>query len=345
MATIPKSNSIIRTKVFKGKFEDVWSIVADLKEYSRWNPWQILENVDAPEGYTEGVPTKSNMEYSTETNTVGGYQKWNSRVLGKGELHIKSIEKDNNQGTIISELLFYMNRKSNKKTSSESIITIEKLEGGYVRATWQLNWSLPLFIRFMHKPMSELLSIDYDRGLDNISHIAGDTSNPYSLSFLGIRQTPRTQYIGMKFKGSNEALEHSKATIINSLNKEVEAQNLKVQGHSSFIIFKKINIWKRSVSTIICVPVETLPSTLPKKFVKGVYNPSNSLVVKLTGSHEHRYKAWSYATALAKGNEAYKPAKAILCEPPCEVVLKGMDDTNHAKEYETLIVINMKKRG
>lgn len=138
-----EKNAIIRKSV-----TEVMNNVADLNQYSRWNPWQ--QSDPGAKGTITGIP-----------NTIGHRYAWQGKKVGIGQLTIRDIDEHHVHFT----LEFF---KPFKSTASDDW-QFEEWGEGDTKVTWSNNGSLPLPIARLMGPMiTKNLNRQFEEGLENL---------------------------------------------------------------------------------------------------------------------------------------------------------------------------------
>lgn len=138
-----EKNAIIRKSV-----PVVMNNIADLNQYSKWNPWQ--QSDPGASGTITGTPA-----------TIGHRYAWDGKKVGKGQLTIRDIDS--------SHIHFTLEFFKPFKSIASDDWRFEEWGDGEAKVTWSNNGPLPFPIARLMGPMiTKGLNKQFEEGLDNL---------------------------------------------------------------------------------------------------------------------------------------------------------------------------------
>ena len=147
---MPDKYYIERSIVIDKPVDSVFSLVSDLNNYVKWDPWSNQE-------------INKNIKFYGKGNTQS--YEWDGDTIGKGKLEITSIEF--NKRIVYKLTLFepWENIAFNE-------ILVDRINGK-TQVIWKMygNLSYP-FGRFMKNKIENMIAKDFDKGLYNLKKIA-----------------------------------------------------------------------------------------------------------------------------------------------------------------------------
>ena len=150
-ALLPGKYHIEHSTIIKKSVEDVMDKVADLNNYSKWNPWQIKE-------------TKGKIKISGVPKTVGHSYSWQGRRVGTGSLTIRAIDGRH----VHFDLEFIKPWKSVAKDNW----FFEEWGNAETKVTWQNNGNLPFPVpRLLGRMIHKNLEKQFNEGLKSLKKL------------------------------------------------------------------------------------------------------------------------------------------------------------------------------
>lgn len=150
---LPSRKTLEWSLEIKADAEKIFNLVSDFSNYKKWNPWSARE----PEAHGEmsGTP-----------RSVGHKWLWDGKVIGRGYLQIREIEKAK---SIVSDLVFEKPRKM------ESLDTWKFEDRG--NGTTLVTWGHTAFLgypmgRIFGLMLNKMLGKDFEQGLQNLKKLS-----------------------------------------------------------------------------------------------------------------------------------------------------------------------------
>ena len=145
---LPGKYHVEKNAIIKKSVVTVMNNVADLNQYSKWNPWQ--QSDPGAKGTITGEP-----------NTIGHRYAWQGKKVGEGQLTIREIDNHH----VHFNLEFFKPFKSKASDDWQ----FEEWGEGETKVTWSNNGPLPLPIARLMGPMIvKGLNKQFEEGLDNL---------------------------------------------------------------------------------------------------------------------------------------------------------------------------------
>ncbi len=146
--------TVERSRTIEAPVGQVYPLVADLTQWTRWSPWEDLD-------------PDLHRAYSGADSGVGAVYAWSgNRKAGAGRMEIIQAQPDE---LVKIDLRFEKPFKSHSTTTFTFVP-----EGERTRVTWRMNGSRPALIRVTQKffDMDKLMGKDFERGLDRMALVA-----------------------------------------------------------------------------------------------------------------------------------------------------------------------------
>jgi len=150
-AMLPDRYHIEHFTVIKRSISDVKEKVADLNNYAKWNPWQIMEKQG--EYHVTGTPKTPGHKYS-----------WQGKKTGIGSLTLRDLDYQH----VHFDLEFIKPWKAKAKDNW----LFEEWGRGETKVTWQNNGDLPFpLARLMGPFLKKNLNKQFAEGLNNLKNL------------------------------------------------------------------------------------------------------------------------------------------------------------------------------
>ena len=299
--------TVKKSILINAPLEKVYASVRDLRQWTKWSPWLIVE----PE---------CESTYTDDGKTCG----WDGRIIGSGEMEITSEEANQ---SIDYQLRFL---KPWKSISSANFSFSQK--EGQVEAIWTMHGSVPFFMFFMKSMMSAFVGMDFERGLKMLKDYMETGSVPCDLEFIGQQKFSGFQYVGIAtrcpFSAMNECMERDFKKLLSWL-KESGSQPSAVP----FSIYRKWNVVKEIAEYTLGFPLASVPSNVPDGFVVGEMPSCEVYSIKHTGPFRHLSNAWSSGMFRARA-KVFRQCKKIT---PFETYETNPEDI---PELETVTIVH-----
>ena len=262
---------VVRRRVIKAKPEDIYPIVADLKNWPTWSPWLIHE-------------PNSALEFGSVTDAKDGWYSWEGKHIGSGKIvHKELIENE----SIEQDIVFYKPMKSNSH-----IYWRFNAVGDDTEVTWGMRGKMPFLFRWMARMMDGIVGKDYEIGLGLLAMKAGDMSEPFELDFLGEVEVEAQDYIASHFSGT---LEDMKLEMRHAFPKVLQAaadNGMAING-APFTLYHEFN--KRDMLVICDIAVPVAEAKDVDGLISGTLLGQKYSRTMLKGSYEQLDKTWHSA--------------------------------------------------
>lgn len=148
---LPSSYNIEKSTIIKKPVPEVMEKVADLHNYARWNPWQMME-------------PGSKMTITGTAKIPGHSYGWNGKKIGEGRLTLRSIDH--------KHVHFALEFIRPWKSEANDNWMFEEWGTGETKITWQNNGSLPYpMARLMGSVLNKSLNKQFEDGLKNLKKL------------------------------------------------------------------------------------------------------------------------------------------------------------------------------
>lgn len=305
LASLEGQYNIDRSLKINAPIEDTYNAVVDFKTWPRWSPWLMHE----PETV---------ISYSDHFQQEGGYYSWDGKLVGAGKLTHK---KFHDKYSIDQEIEFIRPFKS--------ICTVGwtfKEVDGLTEVHWTMQGRMPFLFRFMTKMTIDMISKDYDLGLNLLNgYLNKDNPHP-EISFKGTQQLDGFQYACKSFKGNMQEM----VTAMESGFPELilQTEKLGITQGLPLTIYHKMDPAKLYFECDIAVPVNRqadISDLQLKNFNSGKY-----FKVECCGDYKFLelgwYKAFSHVKMLKLKLDMKRPSLEVYENNPQDIV-----DTNVIK--------------
>lgn len=309
MAEISISESILINE----KAEEVYAYLREFKNWPEWSPWLICE----PDAQVEF----GNSEYS-----------WNGELVGSGTM---TIEKE----TPHQQIDFVLEFRKPWKSKAEVSMRIES-QGANSRLTWTMQSKLPFYLFWLKATMTQLISMDYQRGLKMLKEVLEDGRIHSVLDFVGEQQIEGTPYIGIERHVAMDSMECTMGEDFEKLMSWVakaDPQVLADESQKPFTVYQKWDLAKQLVHYRVCQPLKSQATEVPYGFVSGERPSCEAYVVGHSGAYRHLGNAWSAAMLRARAR-LFKQSKSVM---PFEKYVT-MPDERGEKDTITLVCLPLK---
>ncbi len=141
-----------------GDNEKIFNEIADFHTWQNWNPWMTTDS------------TMIN-SFTIDTNYIGSKWKWDSKILGIGEVTILKVNKPK---FIQSKLHFILPK--------ESVVIeewkVEQIDAKQVKVSWKHSGELNYpFGRFLGLWATNILEPSFEKGLKKLKNILEQKEN------------------------------------------------------------------------------------------------------------------------------------------------------------------------
>ncbi|MFC5050989.1 SRPBCC family protein [Rubritalea spongiae] len=284
MAKIFVSESI----VINEKVEDIYAYLREFKNWPEWSPWLLAE----PDYQLDF----GNNAYS-----------WKGKFVGSGRME---IVKETPYRQIDFSLEFFKPWRSKADVS----LLIEEHDG-VAKVTWSMESKLPFFLFWMKRPMTQFISMDYQRGLKMLRELLEEGQIYSVLDFVGEQEIEGTRYIGIERHCAISAIETAMGEDFKKLMTWVEKADASVlpeDARKPFSIYQKWDVNKSVVHYRVCYPLRhDARVEVPYGFVMGERPSCHAYVIGHTGAYRHLGNAWAAGMMRARAR-LFKQSKSVM---------------------------------
>lgn len=278
--------------------EEVFNVVNDFHTWSKWSPWLILEK-----GVTVNVPSD------------GKKYEWSGNLVGSGKM---AVTKEIENQKVEYDLNFIKPFKSYAKVGFE----LKSKENG-TEVLWTMDTKLPFFMFWMKTKMEFFLGMDYNRGLELLKDWCEDGEIHSELNFVGEEVMDATQYIGIKTNCALVDIGKNMKANYTELMTFMNQNNLELLTGPTFSIYHKWDPIKGEASYSACVPVSSVPTSLPNSMFSDQLPQQKMYSVEHKGPYRHVANLWS-AQMMRERAKTFKRNKKA---DPIEVYLNSPQET------------------
>ncbi len=255
----------------------VYRFVSNLGNWRPWNPWLVTE----PEAVVEVTPD-------------GKSYTWEGKRTGKGSMKVAS----ETQGQSIDlELTILTPYKSRSKVGFRFAP-----EGEGTRVTWTMDGSLPFFLFFLRTTMTELIGMDYTRGLSMLKDFVETGSVPAELELAGETRYGGCTYVGITTECATDELRSKMADDFIKLNLWAKETSTQLSDYG-LCVYHEWEVATGRCRYTTAVPVDEAPLHLPEGFESGSVPSLTVYQVRHRGVSRHLGNAWSTLMQMARGKE------------------------------------------
>jgi uncharacterized protein YndB with AHSA1/START domain/predicted transcriptional regulator YdeE len=277
--------------------EKVFAIVSDLGNWRPWNPWLITE----PQAVVDVAPG-------------GKKYTWSGKRTGAGEMR---ITKEQSPTSVDLDLVFL---KPFKSTSTVRFQIEPDAQG--CRVSWTMDSSLPFFMFFMGKTLTNMIGMDYERGLNMLKDYAETGSVPSKIEERGESTYPGCKYVGISTECSLSELGPRMSADFKKLQEWQRHAGVKPAG-DAFSTYLKWDLARGRVKYTSGVPVDSVPENLPGPLESGEIPKLKTYVLDHVGPYRHLGNAWSTGMQMGRAKE-FRTSKAFT---PFEIYPSMADGT------------------
>ncbi|RVU85403.1 hypothetical protein EOL70_05515 [Leucothrix sargassi] len=229
----PPNYEVVRRRVIKAKPEEIYPLVAELKQWEQWSPWLMHE----PE---------ATLEFGGVTNEKDGWYSWNGNHIGSGKMtHKELVENESIEQAL--EIYKPMKSKSHVYWRFNAV-------GEHTEVTWGMRGKMPFLFRWMSKLMDGFVGRDYEIGLARLAMQAGDMSEPFEIEFVGEVDIEAQDYIASHFAGTVEDMKVEMREAFPRVMKAAVENGMAING-PAFTLYHEFNKKDKLVICDIAVPV------------------------------------------------------------------------------------------
>lgn len=297
MPAISAKESII----IDAPIETVFKTVRDFKKCPHWSPWVKVE----PE--CEIIHAED-----------GSWYQWNGKVIGQGRL---TVVEEEPLERIKYDLQFTAPNKM--EAVVEHFFT---KQGNGVEVTWTNEAKLPIFLFFLTKLFSALISSDYRRGLHMLKEYIESGEVMSELSFNGVEHIEGCQAVGLKGSSSIAQIGDTMKTDFEKLHR-LFSMNRAGPAGPPFSIYHKWDMVKGKTDYTVGIPVKNIPKLDSSELISLEIPALDVYSITHTGKYDHLGNAWAAGmfrsrTRVFKSSRKNDPFELYLTPPDSKEVPK-----------------------
>ena len=228
----PANFEVDRTLLIDAPVDRVFQTIRNFKTWPQWSPWLM----HAPE---------CKLEYSDNYQDSGGHYRWDGKLVGAGTLTHVDIQ----QGLSIDQRIEFLRPF---KSSSEVSWTFDPHDE-QTRVHWIMRGSMPFLFRFMTPMMTEMVSKDYDLGLNLLNGYLNPQSEHPRIEFKGTTTLDDFCYARKTFSGGLEQLKQAMQEGFPALYQQTS--ELKIVQGVPLSVYHRVDLKKDLFVCDIAIPV------------------------------------------------------------------------------------------
>ena len=279
------------------KPKEVYDKLMNFNHWKDWSPWTIAEK-----------------EAKVTVDENDKHYHWVGKLVGEGEMRIRGSKENE---SIDVELNFIKPFKSKAKVEF-----IFKTEGEGTRVHWTLDNKMPFFMFFMKNLMTNMIGMDYNRGLTMLKEYIEEGKVKSNLEIVGNSNLSKQDYIGVQTTCSMDDISEHMTKDFTQLMTYAKENNLEVEGFG-FSIYHEWKLAKNQTSYTAAIPLKNIPNNLPGNMVSGSIPQTKTYAVKHTGPYHHIGNAWT-AIFMRDRAKVFKKDKKFH---PVELYLNSPENT------------------
>lgn len=264
---------------------DVMAVISNFQTWPTWSPWLVME-------------PKCRVTYHGDMGTVGSSYHWQGSMIGAGEMRLTSLSEHQ----LGCQLGFLKPYKSTAQVGFE----LSETEHG-TRVTWTLDSSVPWFMFWLAQSMSQMISMDYQRGLLMLKSLLEHGKVPSQLIYLGDQTASSIWYVGVEASGTLEQLSSIMAKDFTRLTAYFDQHQLHATGKPFSLYFSMDN---GICQLHNCLPVAQQLAVEPP-FICQQLPTKETHCVRHIGAYPLIGNAWAFAMMTARHHKV-KTTKSPL---------------------------------
>lgn len=298
LSSLDGKYKVDRSLIINAPITQVYNTVVDFKTWPEWSPWLMHE----PE--TEIV-------YSDHHQQAGGHYSWDGKLVGAGKLTHQQLIANQ---SIKQKIEFIRPFKS-----ICSVGWSFKEVNGQTEVHWTMQGSMPFLFRFMTKKTVDMISKDYDLGLNLLNGFVNKDNPHPKITFCGVEKLDDFQYAYRSYKGGLQGMVTAMEQAFPALFEQTE--NAGITQGSPLTLYHKVDTDKMYFECDMAIPLSQQPdnaSIKVKTFSGGRY-------YKVECQGEYRflelawYKAYSHLYMLKLKPDMKRPSLEVYDNNPQEI--------------------------
>ncbi len=241
--------------------------LGDLKTWSIWSPWVILD-------------PQTKLIYEGNPKEIGSNYRWESRHIGEGKMTIEKI----NETHIDYFLEFFKPWKSTAKAH----FSVIKISEDITLLTWTMQSHLPLFMFWMKNRMKAWIGMDFERGLELLKCYIEQGKIEMELYFDGVVETSTIDYVGIP----NHAKKSQLSKVMGEDFKKLLGDFVPTPQSTILSIITKFDMFTDDFE-FICAISDPAYTEAKTPYITGTIPSSKALKVRLKGDYAFLSNAWS----------------------------------------------------
>lgn len=267
--------------------ERVFEVISNFGTWTTWSPWLCSE-------------PNARVTVTENPNSLGSIYGWEGEVVGAGEIEHKKLQRSS---YIEEELRFTRPWKSTCKVTFD----LTPNNGGTI-VTWTMFGGLPWFMFWMKSMMTNVIGMDYERGLRMLKEYIETDQVLSKTDVRGVTSVGPIKMVGVRKQAKLKDIGASMNEAIGETEAKLKASNVEHEG-KLIAVYHKINMSKRTLDYTAGVMIND-----PDAEVDGLaswYLPeSKAMTAQHVGCYSNLGNAWSAAHAHLRHQKLKQKAKA-----------------------------------
>jgi hypothetical protein len=281
---------VTQTRIIDAAVDDVYSRVADLRQWHEWNPW-LAHEPDA----------RATLEGTVDGE--GGRCVWQGARIGSGMVEHLRLQR----GLRIEQRMHF---QQPFRVRGRGLWQFTD-RAGKTEVTWSMTGRVAFPLRAFAATVQGMIALDHRYGLDRLAALVEPAeASRYSLTYLGVRAIPAGRYVYRTYDGPLKGLGAALRAGFRDLRLELAGAGMQASG-AAIAIYVRTNIKLRTTLCHMAIPC---PGGDPGRLPVRDLQAHDAYVVRLQGSHAALEVAW-YQAMQRMRIEGIQPDQRI---PPFE---------------------------
>lgn len=289
--------TVIQSIQIEKPIKEVYKTVADFNTWKTWSPWIICEK-------------------EAKVNVKDDFYDWEGKLVGAGNMQF--TKKEENKSLDI-DLTFL------KPFKTKSLVGFEFIEDAEDKTTvnWIMEGSLPFFMFFMKQMMSNLIGLDFRRGLTMLKDYCETGEVHSDITYEGVMDYPATQYAGITREVSFDHIGQTMEQDFSKLMTYFKQNHADLMHTEPLSLYHKWDMKNMKCKFTSVIPLSEIPVDLPKEFEVGKIDATKVYGCTHHGPYDFVGNAWAAMQTRARSKVFAQNKK----KPPMEVYLNSPMDT------------------
>lgn len=292
LATLNGNYEVERSIVINKSNQDVFPLVADFQNWTKWSPWLCME-------------PKAKTTISEESNSIGAIYSWEGELVGSGEVEHLTLKQEE---SIAQEIRF---KKPMSATSTVSW-NFSSVNDSTTKVTWGMKGKMPFFFKFMTKYMAPMIGMDYDRGLKMLKDLAEKGRISSNIEIIGVVDAPQIYYIGKRTSCPMAEMEKSMTETFETLTPILE--NNKFETEVGLSIYHNFDLFATDCEYTSGFSTKGHHPAPEGGFISEKIPQIKAIKVVFKGDYKHLGNGWSAAYSYARSHKLSQSKKVALYE-------------------------------